>query len=311
MFEFFANIFGYLLEFVYNFMNNYGLSIILFTIIIKILFIPFSVKQQKTLKKSAKVQEKMKIIQFKYKNNPEKMNQEIMELYKTEKMNPFSGCFTAIIQLLLLFSIFYLVKSPLTYMEKIPTENIKTYISQIKESGKSVSEVYPEIDIIREYEFLKEKNPEDQYIDKANLEMNFLGLDLSKVPQQNLTDYTVYIIPVLYIISSFISIRISTRMQQKNTKKVNVERQNKDEKDMIVPEEKDEMDALMQTNKMMSWFMPLMSVSVALIAPLGLALYWLVNNILMIIERIVLNKLIKSEEESADGESNYYRRKNN
>ena len=251
MFEFFANIFGYLLEFVYNFMNNYGLSIILFTIIIKILFIPFSVKQQKTLKKSAKVQEKMKIIQFKYKNNPEKMNQEIMELYKTEKMNPFSGCFTAIIQLLLLFSIFYLVKSPLTYMEKIPTENIKTYISQIKESGKSVSEVYPEIDIIREYEFLKEKNPEDQYIDKANLEMNFLGLDLSKVPQQNLTDYTVYIIPVLYIISSFISIRISTRMQQKNTKKVNVERQNKDEKDMIVPEEKDEMDALMQTNKMM------------------------------------------------------------
>lgn len=297
MFEFFANIFGYLLEFVYNFMNNYGLSIILFTIIIKILFIPFSVKQQKTLKKSAKVQEKMKIIQFKYKNNPEKMNQEIMELYKTEKMNPFSGCFTAIIQLLLLFSIFYLVKSPLTYMEKIPTENIKTYISQIKESGKSVSEVYPEIDIIREYEFLKEKNPEDQYIDKANLEMNFLGLDLSKVPQQNLTDYTVYIIPVLYIISSFISIRISTRMQQKNTKKVKVERQNKDEKDMIVPEEKDEMDALMQTNKMMSWFMPLMSVSVALIAPLGLALYWLVNNILMIIERIVLNKLIKSEEE--------------
>lgn len=297
MFEFFANIFGYLLEFVYNFMNNYGLSIILFTIIIKILFIPFSVKQQKTLKKSAKVQEKMKIIQFKYKNNPEKMNQEIMELYKTEKMNPFSGCFTAVIQMLLLFSIFYLVKSPLTYMEKIPTENIKTYISQIKESGKSVSEVYPEIDIIREYEFLKEKNPEDQYIDKANLEMNFLGLDLSKVPQQNLNDYTVYIIPVLYIISSFISIRISTRMQQKNTKKVKVERQNKDEKDMIVPEEKDEMDALMQTNKMMSWFMPLMSVSVALIAPLGLALYWLVNNILMIIERIVLNKLIKSEEE--------------
>lgn len=297
MFEFFANIFGYLLEFIYNFINNYGLSIILFTIIIKILFIPFSVKQQKTLKKSAKVQEKMKIIQFKYKNNPEKMNQEIMELYKTEKMNPFGGCFTAIIQLLLLFSIFYLVKSPLTYMEKIPNENIKTYISQIKESGKSVSEVYPEIDIIREYEFLKEKNPEDQYIDKANLEMNFLGLDLSKVPQQNLTDYTVYIIPVLYIISSFISIRISTRMQQSNTKKVNVEKQNKEEKDMIVPEEKNEMDAVMQTNKMMSWFMPLMSVSVALIAPLGLALYWLVNNILMIIERIVLNKLIKSEEE--------------
>ena len=48
---------------------------------------------------------------------------------------------------------------------------------------------------------------------------------------------------------------------------------------------------------MMSWMMPIMSVSIALIAPLGLALYWLVNNILMIIERIVLDKVIKLEEE--------------
>ena len=57
----------------------------------------------------------------------------------------------------------------------------------------------------------------------------------------------------------------------------------------------------MQTNKMMSWFMPLMSVSVAMIAPLGLALYWLTNNILMIMERLILNKVIKTEEEEQDG----------
>ena len=88
MFQFFANIFGYLLELLYNIINNYGLAIIFFTIIIKILFIPFSVKQQKTMKKSAKLQEKMKILQFKYKNDPEKLNKEVMELYKTEKMNP-------------------------------------------------------------------------------------------------------------------------------------------------------------------------------------------------------------------------------
>lgn len=163
----------------------------------------------------------MKVIQFKYKNNPEKMNQEVMELYKTEKMSPFSGCLTAIIQIVLLFSIFYLVRSPLTYMQKIPTENINNYVQQLQESGKSVSNVYPEIDIIREYNFLKEKNPDDEYIDKANLQMNFLGLDLSKVPQQNLTDYTVYIIPVLYILSSFVSIKLTTMMQQKkNNKKI-------------------------------------------------------------------------------------------
>lgn len=300
MFQFFANLFGYLLEFMYGLINNYGLAIIFFTIFIKILFIPFSVKQQKTLKKSAKMQEKMKIIQFKYKNNPEKMNQEVMELYKNEKMSPFSGCFTAIIQIVLLFSIFYLVRSPLTFMQKIPTENINNYISQLQEGGKSVSTAYPEIDIIREYEFLKEKNPEDEYIDKANLQMNFLGLDLSKVPQQNLTDFTVYIIPVLYIISSFISIKLSTSMQQKTQKEAEKQSMKIDGttgKEMVPKEENNEMDAIMQTNKMMSWFMPLMSLSVAIIAPLGLALYWLTNNILMIIERLILNKVIKSEEE--------------
>ena len=298
MFQFFANIFGYLLSFMYGIINNYGLAIILFTVIMKIIFIPFSVKQQKTLKKSAKLQEKMKIIQFKYKNNPEKMNQEVMELYKTEKMSPFSGCLTAIIQIILLFSIFYLVRSPLTYMQKIPTENINQYVSQLQESGRAVSTAYPEIDIIREYEFLKEQNPDDEYIDRANLEMNFLGLDLSKVPQQHLTDITVYIIPVLYILSSFVSIRLSTSMQEKTQKEakdgVILEETTGKE---LVPEEKNEMDAIMQTNKMMSWFMPLMSLSVAIIAPLGLALYWLTNNILMILERLILNKVIKSEEE--------------
>ena len=225
------------------------------------------------------------------------MNQEVMELYKTEKMSPFSGCLTALIQIVLLFSIFYLVRSPLTYMQKIPTENINNYVKQLQESGKSVSNVYPEIDIIREYNFLKEQNPEDEYIDKANLQMNFLGLDLSKVPQQNLTDYTVYIIPVLYILSSFVSIKLSTAMQQKQKEKKNIPIDETTGKELIPEKESDELEAIMQTNKMMSWFMPLMSVSVAIIAPLGLALYWLTNNILMIIERLVLNKVIKSEEE--------------
>ena len=128
--------------------------------------------------------------------------------------------------------------------------------------------------------------------------MNFLGLDLSKVPQQNLTDFTVYIIPILYIISSFISIKLSTSMQQQNQKnaKDSVPIDGATGKE-LVPEEKNEMDAVMQTNKMMSWFMPLMSVSVAMIAPLGLALYWLTNNILMIMERLILNKVIKLKED--------------
>lgn len=295
MFEFFASLFGYLLSFLYGIVNNYGFAIILFTLIIKLLLLPLSIKQQRTMKKSAKMQEKMKVIQFKYKNNPEKMNQEIMNLYKNEKMSPFSGCLTAIIQMLLLLSIFYLVRSPITYMTKMPTDDINKYVTQLQEEGKEISRVYPEIDLIREYNWLKEKNPEDNNVEKLNLQMNFLGLDLSKIPQQNITDYTVYIIPILYILSSFISIRMTTAMQQK---------QNAKGKEAVIDgetgqevKEENEMDAVMQTNKMMSWMMPIMSISIAFVAPLGLALYWLINNILMILERLILDKAIKEDEE--------------
>jgi len=295
MFEVLASIFGYLLSILYNLVNNYGLAIILFTVIIKLLLLPLSIKQQRTMKKSAKLQEKMKIIQFKYKNDPEKMNQEIMSLYKNEKMSPFSGCLTAIVQFLLLLSIFYLVRNPLTYMQKIPTDDINKYVNQMQEEGKEISKAYPEIDVIREANWLKEKNPEDANIEKLNLQMNFLGLDLNKVPQQNMTDYTVYIIPILYILSSFISIRMTTAMQAK---------QNKEKKEEIIDgktgeteeNKENEMDAVMQTNKMMSWMMPIMSISIAFVAPLGLALYWLMSNLLMILERLVLDKFIKKEE---------------
>ena len=309
MFSFFANIFGYLLNLIYELVNNYGIAIILFTLLIKIVMLPLSIKQQKMLKKSAKLQEKLKVIQFKYKNNPDKLNQEMMNLYKEEKMNPFSGCLSTIIQFILLISIFYMVRSPLTYMKKIDTNTINSYVQQMKDEGKTVSAAYPEIDIIREANFLKEKNPEDQTINNLSLNMNFLGLDLSKIPQANLTDWTVYIIPILYIISSFISIKMTTNMQSKLTKKDEViditetEKENKKSKEpenqLLSLEEKkqeEEYDAMAQTNKMMSWMMPIMSVSISIIAPLGLALYWLVNNILMILERLILNKIIKDED---------------
>lgn len=297
MFEFFANMFGYLLQFVYNIIDNYGIAIILFTVIIKLLLLPLSIKQQRTMKKSTELQEKMKVIQFKYKNDPEKLNQEMMNLYKTENMSPFSGCLTAIVQLLLLLSIFYLVRSPLTYMEKIPKEDIDRYVKQLQEEGKTVSQVYPEIDLIREHELLKQKNPEDANVDKLNVQMNFLGLDLSKIPQQNMSDYTVYIIPALYILSSFISIRMTTAMQDKKNKektaKKEVQIDGTTGKELVPQEENNEMDAVMQTNKMMSWMMPIMSISIAFVAPLGLALYWLISNILMILERLILDKVIK------------------
>ena len=279
MISFFANIFGYVLNWFYGVVGNYGLAIILFSIVLKLIMLPISIKQQKTMKKSAKIQEKMRVLQDKYKNNPEKLNQETLELYKTEKMSPFSGCFSAIAQILILFAVFYLVRSPLTYMKKVETELINQYTTEIEQAEDGKKATYPEIAVI------KQKGGKDE---RVYINMEFLGLDLSSVPTQSLNNWKVYIIPALYVLTSFISMRMTTAMQtSKKKKEGNGENT-----------ETNELDAVAQANKSMSYIMPIMSVSIAIIAPLGLALYWLISNLLMIIERLLLNRFLKNEEEA-------------
>ena len=150
-----ANIFGYVLNFIYNVVNNYGIAIIIFSILIKLIMIPISIKQQRTMQKTTKIQNKMKEIQFKYKNNPEQLNAATMELYKKENMSPFSGCFSAIVQIILLFAVFYLVKSPLTYMKKVDSDLIDKYSKILQENNLSTNSSYPEIEFIREIDIFK------------------------------------------------------------------------------------------------------------------------------------------------------------
>lgn len=292
MFNFFANIFGYILEWIYLLVKNYGLAIIIFSVFVKIVMLPISIRQQKTMKKNEKIQKELKILQIKHKGNPERLNQETMELYKRENVNPFGGCFTIIIQFILLISMFYLVKSPLTYMQKIDNNVIENEIVEIKKVNgeESISKGYPEMSVIK---YLKQNNDTEN---QMYINMDFLGLDLSKVPQENFGDWKVFVIPVLYVISSILSIKLTTNM----TNKKKEEKEKKEEKALLTEENKAEMDQeemAAQMNKSMSLMMPILSVSVSLIAPLGLALYWLINNIIMIIERLMLNKLFSKEEE--------------
>lgn len=289
MIAFFANIFGYILNFIYGIFQNYGIAIILFTILLKIVLLPLTIKQQKTMRKTSKIQEKLKIIQFKYKNDPQMLNQETMALYKRENMSPFSGCLSAIVQILLLLAMFYLVSSPLTYMKKVDTDIINGYKEELQLEEKAVATAYPEINII------KEKGSTDETV---NLNMNFLGLDLSNVPSQNLTDPTVYVIPLLYVISSVFSIKLSMNMTKKNKNEKALEKADNNENNEN--KENTELDAMESMNKNMMIMMPIMSVIISFIAPLGLALYWLVNNVLMIIERVAITKILDKKEEAKE-----------
>lgn len=288
---FISELFGYLLNGLYTLFNNYGLAIIVFSVILRIILIPITIKQQKSMKKSAELQEKMKEIQQKYKNNPEKLNQETIDLYKREKMSPFSGCLSSIVQIVIVLSVFWLVSQPLTYMKGLnevkynpEDENssqsvVEHYKDELQKQNEGQRSSYEEIEIINKYGDLDER---------VSLNMNFLGLDLSKVPGNNLGDWKVYIIPILYVISSIISIHLTTNMAKKKEEKAVI---NQNE------EETDEMEAMQAMNKNMTYMMPIMSVFIAFIAPLGLALYWFVSNVLMIIEKLIIDKIMKHKEE--------------
>ena len=322
MINFFANIFGYVLNIIYDLIKNYGFAIILFSVLLKLLLLPLTIKQQKTFKKTQKIQGEPKTIQEKYKNDPEKLNKETMALYKRENMSPFSGCLSSIIQLVLLISMFYLVRNPLTYMKKINKEEVDSYKEKIAlELGEnSVSAAYPEISIVKyinnkidgkeEKVIINNESTEDnqeenvEQIEENNsaefdknlyINMDFLGLDLSNIPKENYSDYKVFIIPILYIISSFISIRLTQRSTQV-VKKEEKEKEIENKEENVSAE-----DMSNQMTKSMTWMMPVLAVSVSVIAPLGLSLYWLVNNVLLIIERIVIDKFIIPKEEEENG----------
>ena len=229
--------------------------------------------------------------------NQKKLNQEMMALYKREGMNPFSGCLSSIVQIILLFSVFLLVRQPLTYMVKMDTDIINKMTEVVVKQDENTKNAYQEIAIIQ---YVRNINGNDSvsnesdfnikdYAEQANLNMDFLGIDLSQVPTKNLTDIKTLIIPVLYVISSFISIKISMTVTKKK----------KEDKKLITDgteEQEERYNPTEDVNKTMSWMMPIMSVTIAVIAPLGLALYWLMNNILMIIERLVINKFLNKEE---------------
>lgn len=342
MFAFISNIFGYLLNFLYELVNNYGFAIILFSILLRIILLPITIKQQRSMQKTSKIQGQLKSLQLKYKNNPEMLNKETMELYKKENISPFSGCLSAIVQILIILSVFYLVSQPLTYMKKANDNNptyksvVDEYKEQVKndsnnktryleiatiarmrddynrinnelngnnevEVQKDVSEdnnnetINSEENTATENDSNEENKGENKekllerkgLLEKLNINMDFIGLDLSKVPSENMKDFKVYIIPVLYVISSFISIKLTTNMQNKaNSNK-------KEEND----ENKEELaDSMAQMSKSMSYMMPIMTLFIAFIAPLGLALYWFVSNVLMIAERFIIKRIIDNKE---------------
>lgn len=107
---------GYLLTFIYKLVGNYGISLIILTVLVKLLIYPLYFKQIKSTASMSSLQPKMKAIQEKYKNDKEKMNEEMAKLYKEENFNPMGGCLPTLIQIPILWGLFTLLRNPIRYI---------------------------------------------------------------------------------------------------------------------------------------------------------------------------------------------------
>lgn len=258
--EFISMLMGKSLRFFYDLTLNYGLAIILFTIFIKVILIPLNIKQQKSMKQTQELQPILLKIQEKYKNNPQKQQEELQKIYAEKKINPFGGCLLLFIQLPIILAMFYAVAQPITYMfpEELQKESVIEDLANYTSENPTYKEVY----------YIEEKRAD-------LLDTNFLGLNLAQVPNTNARDITMWIIPILSAITTYFTSRIS--MKQTNNANTN---QN----------EAAQQTMAMQKNMMM--FMPLMTGYIAFIVPLGMGLYWLVNNIVSMIIQFWVNKKV-------------------
>lgn len=114
--DFLAKPLGMLLKLIFDMVGNYGYSIIIFTILTKIILLPLNIKQTESTKKMNEINPKMKEIQEKYKNDKEKLNEKLMELYKEHNYNPAAGCLPMLIQMPIIFALFYVIQQPVKFV---------------------------------------------------------------------------------------------------------------------------------------------------------------------------------------------------
>ena len=120
---------GWILHFCYSLVQNYGLALVMFTVLARVILLPLSIKQQKGMVKMAMFRPKMEEIQKKYAKNPQKMNEELTNLYAREGYNPMSGCLPTLIQFPILFGLIDVIYNPLTHLLRMDAATISNAVS--------------------------------------------------------------------------------------------------------------------------------------------------------------------------------------
>lgn len=317
MLDFIAGLCGYIMSYICLIVENYGLAIIVFTILFKLLLIPLTNKQERSMEQAQKMQSIMTDLQKKYANDQQKMIEEYQKALQENNMSMLSGtgcsgCLIQLIQLPILLGMFYMMVSPLTHIMKMPQEEILKYKEEIINTRKeqAIEQLYAisgdklsSGDLLLEEE--KIRSGEDYlYIDqryyeidiikeKELMDLEFLGINLGDVASKNKDNKALVIIPLLSMTFTYISLMINNAINKK--------------KGIQQPKPED-MEVPMPDMRVMNIMMPLMLGYVAYSIPQGVGLYWALSNFIGIIQtvvrRIVLDPDRKKEEKKLLVENN-------
>lgn len=304
MLNFIAGICGYLMNFICSIVQNYGLAIIVFTLLVKLLLIPLTHKQQKSLEKAQKMQKIMQDLQKKYGQDQERFMLEYQKALKENDMNMLtgmgcSGCLINLIQLPILLGMFYMMVNPLTHIMKMDQEEILKYKNEIINERKQVAieQLYEisgdlltaegmsgEIAKINDADDSKYIDPRYYEIDiiKENELMNleFFGINLGDVAAKNKDNKALLIIPGLSMIFTYLSLAINNWINKK--------------KGIVQPKPED-MEVPMPDMRVMNVMMPLMLGYVAYSIPQGVGLYWAMSNFIGVVQIVVQRMLLDPE----------------
>ena len=280
--------FGWLLSQLYQFTNNYGLAMIIFAILVKIILLPVSAKGKKSSMKMSRMTPRMKALQEKYANDPKKQQEAVQALYKEEGVSMGGGCLWSLVPLLILLPLYTVIRQPIVYMLGESLEVAEQIIATLRTEAPALfsqNNFYEQITAARHLgdyaEAIRTAVPGINEAILVNMDFNFLGIDLGAQPNLNIfaweafnwANIGLFLIPLLSTGSQVFSMWLSTKLNNS-----------------VITNEKGIQDAetaksseANKTSQTMMWMMPLMSLWIGFTVPGALSLYWFVQGIVSLV----------------------------
>lgn len=294
---------GQFLYFIYNTLafHKYGLAIIIFTVVVKLVLLPLTLKQYKSTTKMQAIQPQIQEIQKRYKNDKEKLNQEMMKVYQENSVNPAGGCLPLLVQMPILISLYWVIVQPLKFMLGKTQDQI-TKIVEVATNASVAAEASSKLTAMQGYikelfalNYINEnRNLLDQLSGILNINelinFNFFGLHLGTIASYKTTDLfgpdayiylPLLLLPIIGVVTTFLSTKLS--MPKKNTNSSG--NQN--------------AMASSMTNSMM-YIGPVMTLIFSFQLPAGVVLYWIAGYVFQIFQQLYINKTILKKNEPVE-----------